>query len=214
MLGKSKDVEVRMGSAMTMWLGIAFLLIGVVATILQAWLWSFPMAPDPGGPDPNGKSTAPPFWTSVHRILGLLFVIIYIIMMVKMVPRLWEYQVELPARTVMHVVMGITIGMLLIAKIAIIRWFQHFGKALPMLGYGVLVCTVILSFLSLPFAIQAHGFGTLSFDDASMKKLHSELVNVNFAPGLPESVMSEEALSATEPDPNEQDAAKIQKLET
>ena len=140
-----------MSTTVTMWLGIAFLFLGIL-TILQAWLWSFPMVPDPGGPDPNGKSTAPKFWTLIHRLSGLAFVVIYVVLMIEMVPRLWEYQVELPARTVIHAVMGLVIGILLVAKIAIIRWFQHFGKGLPGIGFAILVCTLVLGFLSLPFA--------------------------------------------------------------
>ena len=79
-----------LNTTISMWLGIAFLLLAIVATVLQAWLWSFPMVPDPGGPDPNGKSTAPRLGTLAHRISGLLFVLIYIVLMVEMIPRLWE----------------------------------------------------------------------------------------------------------------------------
>lgn len=149
-----------MNTTVSMWLGISFLLIGIIATIIQAWLWRFPMVPDPSGKDPNGLSTAPKNWVLVHRLLGILFVLIYIIMMSEMVPRLWRYQVELPTRTVFHAVMGICIGFLLIVKISIIRWFQHFGKALPVLGTLVLLCTIILATLSIPYSIKAHGFGT------------------------------------------------------
>jgi hypothetical protein len=141
-----------------MWLGITFVFLAVFATILQAWLWSFPMLPDPGGPDPNGKSTAPRFWTNVHRLSGLLYVIIYVVLMIEMIPRLWQYQVELPSRTVMHAVMGIVIGVMLVAKITIIRWFQHFGKSLPALGLGLLTATIVLATLSVPFAIRAQNF--------------------------------------------------------
>ncbi len=143
-----------------MWLGITFVGLGLVAVVLQAWLWRFPMVPDPGGPDPNGKSTAPRRWVQVHRVVGLAFVVIYVIMMIDMVPRLWRYQVELPARTIVHACMGITIGVLLVTKIAIIRWFQHFGKALPSIGFGIMLCTVILAVLSIPYALRAHDFGT------------------------------------------------------
>jgi mono/diheme cytochrome c family protein len=149
-----------LSTTLSMWMGISFLVIGLLATILQSWLWSFPMVPDPGGPDPNGKSTAPRAWTNVHRVLGLLFVVIYVVMMVQMTPRLWNYQVELPARTIMHAVMGITIGFLLVMKIAIIRWWQHFGKALPKIGAAIMLCTIILSFLSIPYAMRAQDFGT------------------------------------------------------
>ncbi len=148
-----------------MWLGIAFVGLAVFATILQAWLWSFPMVPDPGGPDPNGRSTAPRFWTLMHRVAGGLYVLIYVVLMWEMVPRLWEYQVELPSRTVMHAVMGILIGVLLAAKISVIRWFQHFGKSLPALGLGLLACTLVLGTLSIPFAVRAHDFGALMSTD-------------------------------------------------
>lgn len=166
-----------MDTTLSMWLGIAFLVIGIAATILQAWLWSFPMLPDPGGPDPNGISSAPPFWTKVHRVLGLLFVAIYVFMMWHMIPRLWEYQFELPARTVIHAVMGIIIGCLLIAKISIIRWFQHFGTSLPALGLGVMMCTVVLATLSLPFALRAHGVNASVFEPENLSRVQRVLAN-------------------------------------
>jgi mono/diheme cytochrome c family protein len=138
---------------------VSFVALGVGATILQAWLWGFPMLPDPGGPDPHGKSSAPRLLTNLHRLMGLAFVIIYVIMMVEMLPRLWEYQVELPPRTIVHACMGILIGVLLVTKISIIRWFQHFGAALPKIGLGILTCTLILAVLSIPYSLQAHGLG-------------------------------------------------------
>jgi len=154
-----------MSTTLSMWLGISFLLLGIIATVLQGWLWRFPMLPDPGGRDPNGKSSAPRSWTNVHRLVGVLFVLIYLVMMWQMVPRLWEYQVELPARTILHAVMGLTIGFLLITKIAIIRWFQHFGKALPQIGALIMLCTLILSFLSVPYALRAQDFGSATTPD-------------------------------------------------
>jgi len=176
-----------------MWLGILFVVIGIVAVVLQAWLWSFPMAPDPGGPDPNGKSTAPRSWTLIHRILGLLFVLIYLVMMVEMVPRLWEYQIELPARTVMHACMGIVIGVLLMVKIGIIRWFQHFGQSLPTIGLGILMCTIILAALSIPFALQAHDFGSLS-DPENLARVKEKMIALEYTPEEAEELVSERSL--------------------
>jgi len=173
-----------------MWLGIAFLVIGLAATVLQAWLWSFPMEPDPGGPDPNGKSTAPPLGTLTHRILGLAFVLIYVVMMWQMVPRLWEYQFELPARTVMHAVMAIVLGCLLVAKIAIIRWFQHFGKALPALGLGVMTCTVVLATLSLPFAMRAHGMNVRVFAPDNLERVARSLKSSGI-PAMTDTVIAD-----------------------
>ncbi len=168
-----------MSTTASMWLGIAFLFLAIAATILQAWLWSFPMAPDPGGPDPNGKSTAPRLWTRIHRVMGLAYVVIYVVLMWEMVPRLWEYQFELPARTVIHACLGITIGVLLITKISIIRWFQHFGKSLPSIGLSLLICTVILGFLSLPFAIRAHAFTSGVFEPANLDRVERVLTGID-----------------------------------
>ena len=168
-----------MSTTITMWLGIAFVLLAIFASILQAWLWSFPMEPDPGGPDPNGKSTAPRFWTNTHRFMGLAYVVIYVVLMVEMVPRLWEYQVEFPARTVMHIVMGVTIGVLLVAKISVIRWFQHFGKSLPSLGLLLLLCTLILGTLSIPYSIQAHDFGD-ALSTENLKRVDRVLKTLSF----------------------------------
>ena len=184
-----------MSTTITMWLGIAFVVLAVLATILQAWLWSFPMVPDPGGPDPNGKSTAPRAWTFTHRFMGLAYVVIYVVLMIEMVPRLWEYQVEFPARTVMHIAMGITIGVLLITKIAIIRWFQHFGKSLPQLGLLLLLCTLILSTLSIPYSIKAHDFGD-ALNAGNLTRVNRILKTIPFAKGTDiAQLTSEESMS-------------------
>ena len=59
-------------------------------------------------------------------------------MMWAMIPRLWTYQVELPARTVVHLVLGISIGAILTIKISIVRWFKYLEKSLvPMLGIAL-----------------------------------------------------------------------------
>ena len=178
-----------------MWLGLLFVILAVAATIIQAWLWSFPMEPDPGGPDPNGKSTAPKVWTLAHRLMGALFCIIYVFMMWHMVPRLWEYQMELPARTVMHACVAIILGVLLVTKISIIRWFQHFGKALPALGLGVLTCTIILAMLSLPFAFRAHGMLAEVYTPKNLSRVKMILSGLDVPPEYtPELLTAEESL--------------------
>ena len=42
--------------------------------------------------------------------MGYAYLTIYVVLMVQMIPRLWQYQVELPARTVVHLSMGGLIG--------------------------------------------------------------------------------------------------------
>jgi hypothetical protein len=141
-----------MGTTLSMWLGIAFVVLAIAAVLLQAWLWN------PKYWDHEKKTShAPPFWMWVHRIVGYAFGAIYVVMMIEMVPRLWQYQVELPARTVVHATVAITIGVILIVKVAIIRFFRWFEESMPLLGLALLVCTIVLASFSLPFALRAHG---------------------------------------------------------
>ena len=135
-----------MGSA---GLGIAFVCIGFAAMFLMFHLWGYPFD------KATRTSSAPKVWMLVHRVLGYAFIAIYIVMMVRMVPRLWRYQVEFPARTAIHIVVAFTVGFLLLIKVAIARFFRHFEEWMPFLGVGIMLGTVIVTGLSLPFLFQA-----------------------------------------------------------
>ncbi len=90
-----------------------------------------------------------------HRVFGYVFLTIYIVMMIQMVPRLWTYQIEFPARTVVHFSLGMALGVLLILKIAIVRFFPRLEQSLvPMLGTMILVSSVVLIGISVPAAFQ------------------------------------------------------------
>jgi len=123
--------------SLSFFLGILFAFLAFFNASLAAWLWTFPMAPDPDGPDPNGKSTAPPRWTKVHRFIGIVFIVIYLALMAEMIPRLWEHKAGLEGLALIHGVLGLAIGPLLLAKILIIRRFQKHGKKLPLLGGAI-----------------------------------------------------------------------------
>jgi cytochrome c5 len=164
-----------MSSTLSIALGLAFIVLGFTAVMLQAWLWGFPMDGD--------RSTAPRMWTNVHRLVGLSFVAIYITMMIFMVPRLWQYQVELPARTVIHATCAIVIGVLLLAKLAIIRLFPHFAGALPALGLGLLINTVILGSLSLPYALRAHSISGDTLSPQNLERVREVLAGLSLPEG-------------------------------
>jgi cytochrome c5 len=150
--------------------GLLFLVLAIVAVLLQAWLWG------PQFWDDVGKKTrAPRAWLRVHRAVGYAFAIIYVFMMWQMVPRLWHYQFELPARTVVHVVAAITLGVILVTKISIIRFFRHFEEAMPTLGFGILLCTIILSVLSFPFSLRAHALNRSPENVRRVQRLLTEL---------------------------------------
>jgi hypothetical protein len=125
-------------------LGVAFVAVGLVATALQLWLWTFPMAPDPHGRDPNGVTTAPRAWRMVHRALGYVFVAVYIVLMAQMVPRLWQYDGEAwGAIEIAHAALGTLVGVVLVIKVAVLRKWQRFGKKMRPLGLSIFAFAVL-----------------------------------------------------------------------
>jgi mono/diheme cytochrome c family protein len=152
-------------------LGLAFLVLAVAATFLMYHLWGYPFDHE------KLKSSAPPRLMLLHRILGYGYVAIYIILMTQMVPRLWRYQVEFPARTVVHMVLGMLIGVLLVIKIAIVRYFKHLeGTLIPLLGTSVMVCTVLVLGLSVPFSlrllyVERHAPGGSAFGEENLQRV-------------------------------------------
>ncbi|MFS4581113.1 hypothetical protein [Phaeobacter sp. C3_T13_0] len=138
-----------MGTSTNAVLGGAFLLVALFLTFLMYYLWGFPFDKQ------KHRSSAPRSLMTVHRAFGYVFIAIYIVLMWEMVPRLWTYQVELPARTVIHLTMGIAVGAILIIKISIVRFFKHLESTLaPLLGTALLICTLLLTGLALPFAAR------------------------------------------------------------
>ena len=93
------------------------------------YLWKFPYGKE------RNASQAPRTLVNIHRLLGYVFVVIYLYLMAEMIPRLWTYQVELPARTVAHLLLGMAIGAILIVKVTIVRFFKHMEATLvPVTG--------------------------------------------------------------------------------
>ena len=164
-----------MSTTVSMWLGTAFLLLAIAAVLLQAWLWSPKF-----WNETTKKTEAPKAWLRVHAACGYTYGIIYVAMMIEMFPRLWEYQYELPARTVIHAVVAIFLGVLLICKIAILIFFRHFEEAMPRYGFGILACTVILISLSLPHAARALDLQGRIADPENMARLELVLQEVDF----------------------------------
>ena len=137
-----------MDIALSVTLGLLFLLTAFAAVFLMFHLWGYPFD------KATRTSAAPPALMRLHRVLGWAYTIIYVVMMWEMIPRLWNYQVELPPRTVVHMCLGLTIGVILLVKISIIRFFRHLEEWMPILGVLLLTCTVLLCGLSIPFGLR------------------------------------------------------------
>lgn len=132
----------------TIWLGVVMAAIAVVNASLMAWLWRFPMRPDPTGREVHGISTAPRWGTNLHRALGYVFVVTYAVLLFEMLPRIWEYRVA-TAVSVVHGALGILVGLLLATKIAVIRRFRQFGHRLPWIGGSLAVTTLLVAGLGI-----------------------------------------------------------------
>jgi mono/diheme cytochrome c family protein len=173
-------------------LGVAFVVLGFGSMFLMYHLWGYPF-------DKETKKSAAPRWAMyTHRVLGYLFAITYVLLMIEMVPRLWMYQVEFPARTVVHMVVGFTIGFLLIVKISIMRFFRHFEEWMPYLGTAIMLGTVILLGLSLPFALHEEALaasapGGSAFSTASQERVARLLPSA----GMPDDVNLAELSTAS-----------------
>lgn len=119
-------------------LGIAFLLIGTFATFLMLHLWGYPYD------EATHTSSAPKGLMRLHRLLGYSFVTIYVVMMYFMVPRLWNYVGDLAPRSVAHAIIALGIGITLVIKVSILRFFPHFRQHLPVLGVSLMVMTWLM----------------------------------------------------------------------
>jgi cytochrome c5 len=165
----------------SMWLGILFLVLAVTAVLLQAWLW---------GPkfwnEEHKKTTAPKAWLRFHAAVGYTYGLIYVGMMWNMFPRLWEYQYELPARTVFHAVIAIVLGVLLISKIFILVFFRHFEEAVPRFGFAIMLCTVVLISLSVPHAARALDLQGRIADPDNIARVEQVLGEIELGEGAPD----------------------------
>ncbi len=137
-----------MNTSISALLGIAFAVLGTGTVFLMFHLWGYPFD------KATRTSAAPKSLMLLHRAMGYAFFLLYLVMMAQMVPRLFRYQVEFPPRTVVHIVLGITIGFLLMVKISILRFFRHLEEWMPFLGVALLLCTYLLIGLSVPFSLR------------------------------------------------------------
>lgn len=143
--------------------GLVFVAIGLGNTWFMYHLWGYPFDKE------TRTSAAPKRLMLAHRILGYAFAGLFVFMLARMLPRLWSYQVEFPARTVVHIVLGMGIAFLLLIKLSILRFFRHLEEWMPYLGTTMALFAVILVGLSAPFAFResalaagAHGGGAFS----------------------------------------------------
>ena len=171
-------------TTITTGLGFAFLILGISTVFLMFHLWGYPFD------KATRTSAAPKGLMILHRVLGYLYFATYVAMMVLMVPRMWTYQIEFPPRTVAHIILALTIGFILVIKISIIRFFRHLEEWMPYLGTSLLLCTVLLLGLSLPFTFKERQFsnkvvGGNVYSAQNIERMKKVLPDAQFPPGVP-----------------------------
>ncbi len=72
-------------------LGLLFLGLGLANTLLMFHLWGYPYD------HATRRSSAPRALVLTDRAAGYAFLLIYLYLMSEMLPRIWHYQIELPA---------------------------------------------------------------------------------------------------------------------
>lgn len=164
-----------MATVVNVSLAVLFVVLAFSATMLMYHLWGYPFNMK------EHRSTAPRWAMNLHRAMGWAFVLIYLYLMYHMVPRMWSYQIELPARTVFHLVLGYGIGALLIAKIAIVRFFKHLESTLaPPLGTTLFILTLLLMGLALPSVwrenvLAKQAMGDEGFSEERIQRVREQL---------------------------------------
>ena len=171
-----------MSSVINVFLAIAFVVLAFSATFLMYHLWGYPFNAK------EHRSSAPRWAMALHRLMGWIFVAIYVYLMIQMLPRMWTYQIELPARTVFHLVLGYSIGGLLIVKIAIVRFFKHLESTLaPPLGTTLFLLTIVLMGLALPSVwrervLAAQALGGEGFTEERLQRVRDQLPDIGYDP--------------------------------
>lgn len=167
-----------MSTELNVFLGICFVLLAFSTTLLMYHLWGYPFDTK------KHRSSAPRWAMNLHRVLGWAFVLIYLYLMIQMIPRMWTYQIELPARTVLHLVIGFSIGGLLLCKILIVRFFKHLESTLaPALGTTIFVLTLTLLGLALPLVwreqvLSRQAFGSEGISEERLQRVSEQLPSI------------------------------------
>lgn len=170
-----------MDIAISVTLGLLFLIASLAATCLRMFTWR---PNDPSGPGVLAKRLC--------QIFELIYAAIYLLMMVEMLPRLWSYQVELPPRTVFHVAIGFILGALLLLQL-VAGLSRELRGWMPVLSALIFTQTILLCGLSVPFALHEYGLargraGGSVYSDESREALARHLPLA----GLPGTVRLEE----------------------
>jgi rubredoxin/mono/diheme cytochrome c family protein len=145
--------------------------------------------------EPSGASSRQV--SAAHQVLGYVFLAIYVVLIWQMVPRLWSYQIEFPARTVVHMSLGMAIGVVLLLKIAIVRFFRRLDAQLaPALGTSLLVASTVLIGIAAPPAFREALATARLFTEENCQRVQTLLTQAGLSEAESARLASRESLRA------------------
>ena len=110
-----------------------FILVGLTAVLIMLKLHG----------NPKGK-TPMKVLRNVHRILGYVFLLYFLLMFVLMIGRLSYVSAEFSPRVTVHMVLALVIVPLFLAKILIARFFKRLFPNLLLLGLSIFILSFTL----------------------------------------------------------------------
>lgn len=94
--------------------------------------------------DHSGRSV----WLQTHKILGYLFLSLFVAMLFVMIRKLSGFQEELTSRAVIHIVLALLLAPLLVVKILMARRHPRLNSRLPLLGITIFALSFALTGLT------------------------------------------------------------------
>lgn len=110
-----------------------FILVGLTTVLIMLKLHGNPR-----------EKTPMKFLRNLHRILGYIFLVFFLVMMGFMLRRIGGISAEFSPRVIVHMVLAMMVIPLFIAKILIARFFKRLFPNLLLLGLAIFVLTFTL----------------------------------------------------------------------
>jgi len=133
----------------TIGMGIILITIGVVAAII--------ILEAIGRHEVEGKRASS--LRLAHRVLGYIFLLIFLAIMIPMFQRLKFWPGDLETRVVFHWILAEVVIAFIIAKIFINRRYKKLYSHLATMGWTILLCTFLLLILTGGYGIIKHSGG-------------------------------------------------------
>ncbi len=117
--------------------------------------------------DHTGKAR----WLTIHKTLGYLFIVLFILMLGFMIKKVSGLQGELGARAIIHIAFALVLLPLIVTKILIVRRHPRLSSILPFLGITLFALSFTLTGITAGYFLLHHSdlaYTTLSNHDSDV----------------------------------------------